>query len=333
MSKETQVNSIQKLIKSVEEDYKDWNTKTIPWFRGEPFSDKSLTPRLFRDENLGLKKETAILQQFRFKALMYTNTNIPQKGHTDQWLFLAQHYGLPTRLLDWTEGLLYAALFAIESIQTRIDSKNLIGCKKNDDVIYANVWMLNPVKLNNIHRRSFGEKEFDVNEFPLTWYSPDLDIERWIREILMPVARMEKDQINSLYPYKRKLINVNIKPNLGNRNIRAAWESGNKTEEKRCDIATELPVAIHPTYIDPRISNQISRFTIWGNETCGLDKMPGINDDNKILRKYSISLSGSESQIKEQVAELRKSLRILGITRITVNSDLDNLTKDILEIV
>ena len=44
-----------------------------------------------------------------------------------EWLAIAQHFGLPTRLLDWTDSLLVAAWFAAEKG----------GAKKVDSAIWV----------------------------------------------------------------------------------------------------------------------------------------------------------------------------------------------------
>jgi FRG domain len=50
------------------------------------------------------------------------------------WLFLMQHYGLPTRLLDWSESPLIALYFAVK--EAAYQEKN------------GRIWCLQPYKLN-----------------------------------------------------------------------------------------------------------------------------------------------------------------------------------------
>jgi hypothetical protein len=157
------VVSVEALFTEVRDDYRGWNTKTFPWFRGEKIKTETpLLPALFREPRR--HDEDRLLQEFRAKAPALGLGMIPPRDHTDQWLFLARHVGLPTRLLDWTEGLLIALLFAV------YDGKG----EPRRETDGAVVWMLDPVELNRQSLTSPDDSR--DNELPLTWINAPTDL-------------------------------------------------------------------------------------------------------------------------------------------------------------
>lgn len=81
------------------------------WFRGQRDHRWGLQPGVAR-KSAHLSEEVTLLKEFKRDAANRTNFR-PSDGW--EWLTLAQHYGLPTRLLDWTEDPLVALYFACEA--------------------------------------------------------------------------------------------------------------------------------------------------------------------------------------------------------------------------
>ncbi len=97
-------------------------------------------PSFYRHERQ--VSEMTLIKKFRQNATLLTN----QSSISDfEWLFIMQHHGVPTRLLDWTESSLVALYFA---------------CCDNNNADAA-LWILLPTELNK-HSGIEPEETFDI---------------------------------------------------------------------------------------------------------------------------------------------------------------------------
>lgn len=138
------------------------------WFRGQSSSSYKLEPSLFRNfaDPDGKDWERAWHTE---KDLYWEFSARAREAHhvDDSWeiLILMQHYGAPTRLLDWTEVLGVALYFAILEVR---DLGSDARAKRPCPV----VWVLNPYRLNEL---SYGENADLVAPRNLGWDAKEWD--------------------------------------------------------------------------------------------------------------------------------------------------------------
>lgn len=103
------------------------------FFRGHARANWALTPSALRPGTKE-KRDAALSLLAGFKRTVLTKIRTPPDPHDNvTWLGLAQHYGLPTRLLDWTENPAIALYFA---------------CQHEDE--HGACYVLNPLDLNRV---------------------------------------------------------------------------------------------------------------------------------------------------------------------------------------
>ncbi|QKK16289.1 FRG domain-containing protein [Rhizobium indicum] len=142
------------------------------WYRGVGNAEHSLTPTIFRHpKHTKIEKihemETALSSVFEQRSPPFVS-----QAFKSVWerMFYMQHYGIPTRLLDWTESPFIALYFALTSSE-----RTKTGKPKND----AAFWMLDPILWNRgaLSDISFNGGILDPNREQVKSYSPEADLD------------------------------------------------------------------------------------------------------------------------------------------------------------
>jgi hypothetical protein len=197
-------------------------------YRGMENAKWELRPSVGRLENYTPALERDMLALFKTGARPFLDKE-PQNEW--EWISLAQHHGLPTRLLDWTLNPLVATYFAVE--------RN----SGTDRVVYA---MPAPSVLNI---KSYAPLEYDKNDYVVLpehvtprivaqggfftiHAKPTLAFDGWLRKVIIPDSLSTEIKLHlSRYGIHR----ASLFPGLDGLAVNIAWE---KTADKMSALGT-----------------------------------------------------------------------------------------------
>lgn len=139
-------------LQEIKKAKKELGNEDVIWYRGQNNFENYLLPSLLRYTN-GIEKERYLFTSFK----KFSDRILQKRDSEWETLFNMQHYEIPTRLLDWSETFGIALYFAAYY--------NSMSTQQIDAAVY----LLNPLKLNNILRiKKIYRIPDEENEFSYT---------------------------------------------------------------------------------------------------------------------------------------------------------------------
>jgi hypothetical protein len=141
------IESLHGYVECIEGVCTSWGSldaTTRPWFRGHADARWPLEPGIYRSGD-DSQWEREMVRDFKLRAFPYPS---PSPSSTLEWLFIMQHHGMPTRLLDWSEKYLVGLYFAVLDLTNTAD---------------ACVWILDAWSLNEI---AINQRTVPTVEYP-----------------------------------------------------------------------------------------------------------------------------------------------------------------------
>lgn len=163
---ETHTPSSLSDILSFIEDYH--TSRETVWYRGVNNSSHSLKPSISRSTKISSEDDVDEIERQISATFSQRSPPFLDRDLGGSWkeLFFMQHYGIPTRLLDWSESPFVSLYFALCNVP-----RNSSGKPSRD----AALWLCDPIEWNRsaLSHISFKGGILDENSEEIKAYAPD----------------------------------------------------------------------------------------------------------------------------------------------------------------